>query len=265
MRCLPALRVTIALAALFPLHLCVADMPAITAEKQNSPALPTRAADDQQAGSPAPATASLQVVNLNIIDQKLALSLAVDTWGQIAAEEAALPLIQSESLKKDLHARLESQRAFLARLETLTGGRCGDAIKDAVDEIARDAKAETATAVRFRPLALQKNATAMIVRIRVEILQRYTGLINQQLAAGKEADFDRYFLRSDLLHQMQMVAMLHVFAGQASADFAEVIRSAAVLAEEQLAASQQVLSQMETPPPENQPAVVPLAETAATQ
>lgn len=270
MRCFPALRAALTLAALFPLHLCLAEMPEVTDEARISTTLPTRTDGDQPVGSPAPATgisttAGLNVVTLNVVDHKLALSLAVDTWGQIIAEEAALPSIQSDALKQDLTARIESQRTFLEKLETLTGGRCNEAIKHAVDEIARDAKAETARAVRFRPLALHKNATAMIVRIRVEILQQYTGLINQQLAARKDKEFDRHFLRSDLLHQMQMLAMLHVFAGQASPDFAEVIRSAAVLAEEQLAASRQVLLQIEAIPLANQPAVEPLAGTVAGQ
>ena len=273
MRYFSMLRAALILAALFPLRPCIAGMPDVSEGERTPVVLPSRTAGDQPVGSAASDADNLnpadlsditpKVVSLNIVDQKLALSLAVDTWGQIAAVEAALPSIQNESLKQGLTARLETQRTFLAQLETLTGGRCGDAIKHALDEIARDAKAETVRAVRFRPLALQKNATAMIVRIRVEILQQYTDLINQQLAAGADAEFDRHFLRNDLLHQMQMLAMLHVFAGQASPDFSEVIEAAVVVAEEQLAASRQVLSQIESTPLAIQPAVEPLAGAAA--
>jgi hypothetical protein len=268
------LRATLALAAFSPLHLCFAEMPEIVDAEHTAAVLPSRTVDDQSLGSAASETVSPSAVDLratpkevslNIVDHKLALSLAVDTWGQISAMEAALPSIQNEVLKRDLTVRLETQRTFLAQLETLTDGRCGTAIRQAQDEIARDAKAEAVRAVRFRPLALQKNATAMIVRIRVEILQQYADLIAQQLAARSDVEFDRHFLRNDLLHQMQMLAMLQVFAGQASADFAEVIHAAAVLAEEQLATSRQVLLQVEATPLVSQPIAAPLTGTAAAQ
>ncbi len=273
MRYFSMLRAALILAALFPLHTCIAGMPDVTDAERTPVVVPSRTAGDQPVGSSAPDADSRnpadlsaitpKVVSLNIVDHKLALSLAVDTWAQIAAVEAALPSIRNELLKQDLTARLETQRTFLAQLETLTGGRCGDAIKHALGEIARDAKVETVQAVRFRPLALQKNATAMIVRIRVEILQQYTDLINEHLATRADAEFDRYFLRNDLLHQMQMLAMLHVFAGQASPDFAELIDAAAVVAEERLAASRQVLLQIESTPLVIRPAVKPLAGAAA--
>ncbi len=190
MRCLPTIRAALGMTAFLPFSLCVAQTIDAT-EQLRGPLEPPPTTTDARPFEPA----SLNDVHLNVVDQKLALSLAVDTWGQIASGEAALPSIQSEALKRLLTERLETQRDFLKTLETLTGGRCCEAIEQAVDEIERDAKVEKPRIARFRPLALSRNATAMIVRIRVEILQQYTAAINKQLANQSGEQFDRHFLR----------------------------------------------------------------------
>ena len=116
MRCLPMLRATLALAAFSPLHPCFAEMPEVVDSERTAAVLPSRTVNDQTLGSAAsetviPNSVDLPVgpkaISLNIVDHKLALSLAVDTWGQISAMEAALPSIKHEALRRDITVRLE--------------------------------------------------------------------------------------------------------------------------------------------------------------
>jgi hypothetical protein len=205
--------------------------------------------------------AALADVHLNVVDQKLALSLAVDTHMQIEMAELALESVQNEGLRRLLTNRLESQRAFATQLETLTEGRASRAIAEARQEIAKDAEGEDAG--RFRLLDLRRNATGMLVRIRMEILQKYGQMVCDELEAKSAAEFDRHYLHSDLLHQMQMLATMEVLAGQASADFAQVIGHAATSAKEQLVLAQQLWLQLDTLPLAKTPEVPLVVETAA--
>lgn len=256
--CPVLLRASLATAALFVPALCLAQSPVAGpvegVEERTTANLPsTSAIVPETIPTPAPE------VSLNIIDQKLALSLAVDTWGQIAANERALQSAASEPLRALITRRLDTQRAFAALLDSLTGGRTTVAIEDARREIAADAATTKTKVVRFRPLALHKNATAMMVRIRMEILEAYLAEVQAGLASKTADEFDRHFLRGDVLHQMQLLAMLEVFERQSSADFAGVISREIDAAREHLALSRQTLLQLETTPLAATPtAAVPL-------
>lgn len=251
-------------ALLLTVSLCVAQAPAEqapAAEEQRTgsalPMVPTGSPDDHASDS-----ATVAKVSLNIIDQKLALSLAVDTWAQIETGELALKTVRSESLKHDITARVESLRSLAAQLDGLTEGRTSQAIAQAVREIEQDAKSQKARAVTFRPLALNRNATAMIVRIRLEILQQYTDLVHAELEAKGGDEFDKHYLRNELLHQMQLLAMLQVFEAQASPDFGAVIHDAVLAAQDHLGKSRQTLVQLETLPLAGTVAV-PLSATSS--
>ncbi len=251
--CPALLRAGLASAAMFVPVVCFAQSP-VVAEERTKANLP----DDASVAYDV-ASAPLAPVNLNIIDQKLALSLAVDTWGQIAANERALEAATSEPLRTLIARRLETQRAFSTLLDTLTGGRTSTAIEDARREIAADAAPSQTKVVRFRPLALHKNATAMMVRIRLEILEEYLANVQSGLQTQSANEFDRHFLRGDILHQMQLLAMLEVFERQASNDFAAVIKQEIDAASEHLTHSRQTLSQLETAPLAGAPtAVIPI-------
>jgi hypothetical protein len=200
-------------------------------------------------------------VSLNVVDQKLALSLAVDTRGQIEMAEFALEAADSEPTRQLLRERLERLRAFATKLETLTEGKAREAIERALREIEQD-KAPGEKAAKFRLLSLRNNATAMVVRIRLEILQQYAELMRSELAGKQKLEFDRHFLRGDVLNQMQMLAALQVFEGQASADFAGVIHEAWAESKDYLERAKLLLLQLETAPLAEVTAKPALVETA---
>ena len=154
-----------------------------------------------------------------------------------------------ESLRQLLEQRIASQQVFAERLESLTSGRTKTAIAQALREIEQDRAPNKAKSKKFALLSANKNATAMIVRIRVEQLEEYLGSVRGELEARRGQHFDRHFLQSDLLHQMQMIAMLKVFEGQASSDFAGVIHEASEQACAHLVEARQLLSKLESAPP----------------
>jgi hypothetical protein len=201
--------------------------------------------------------------HLNLIDHRLALSLAVDADAQIEMAEYALKITANEELRRLLTERLEAQRAFAAELDTLTGGRAKAGILRAKREI-EDAKSAPG-GPSFKALSLA-NATALLARIRLEILQEYAELQRCELAARNSNDFDRTFLRCDILNQMQMLATLKVFEGQASRDFAQVIHRAGSTTKDHLERARGVLERFEaaalaasTPAAPVQPKVVETA------
>jgi hypothetical protein len=193
-------------------------------------------------------TPAAPAIHLNFIDQKLALSLAVDTQSQIEAAEFALKSISNEALRRHVAARLEQQRAFAQRLDALTDGRAKQAIVDALAEIEADKAAAKPRAVSFRPAALQRYATALLVRVRLEILQQCETIVQGELAGKSAAEFDRCFLRNDVLRQLQMLATLKVFEAQASGDFAQVIHEAWLTARQHYDHAKGLLVQLETEP-----------------
>jgi len=250
--CPVLLRAGLASAALLMPTLCLAQSPAEASadivEERTKANLTVDNTGTLKTATPEIVATPTPIVSLNIIDQKLALSLAVDTWGQIAANERALESATSEPLRSLILRRLETQRAFATLLDSLTGGRTTLAIEDARREIAADAANTKTKVVHFRPLALHKNATAMMVRIRMEILEAYLAEVQSGLASKTADEFDRHFLRGDVLHQMQLLAMLEVFERQASADFAGVLKQEIEAAREHLTRSRQTLLQLETAP-----------------
>ncbi len=247
--CPVLLRAGLASAALLVPTLGLAQSPAeISVEVTESQVVEERTKANGLVGEPDPIATPAPEVSLNIIDQKLALSLAVDTWGQIAANERALESATSEPLRTLIARRLETQRAFASLLDSLTGGRTTVAIEDARREIAADTATTKTKVVRFRPLVLHKNATAMMVRIRLEILEGYLAEVQSGLSSKTAGEFGCHFLRGDVLHQMQLLAMLEVFERQASADFAGVIKQEIAAAREHLVRSRQMLVQLETAP-----------------
>ncbi len=243
--------------ALVPVSLGHAQTPELDDETADHSSNAARPLDDRtNAGGP------LADVHLNIVDQKLALSLAVDTQMQIEMGELALTSIHNEALRGMLSARLDEQRAFVAQLETLTAGRAGKALDQARREIKDDQDGNGSR--RLRLLDLRRNATALLVRIRMEVLQKYSRMVCGELKPASGDDFDRHYLQCDLLNQMQMLATLEVFADQASQDFAQVLQREAATAKEQIEHTQQFALQLETLPLAGNAAAKPLVvETAA--
>jgi predicted outer membrane protein len=264
MRTINTLRNQFALALVIPASVCFAQnsLPVATETDEHRTATTLPSSSDGSSGDQATGSPASERVSLNIIDQKLALSLAVDAWAQIETGELALKTVQNEPLKRVIAARVESLRSFYALLNEVTGGRTGEAVAQAVREIEQDAKGAKTRTVNFRPLALNRNATAMIVRIRLEILQQYTDLVQADLDAKSGEEFDKHYLRGELLHQMQLLAMLQVFESQASPDFGAVIHGAVVAAQDHLNKSRQTLAQMETLPLAGAPPA-PLSEATA--
>lgn len=203
--------------------------------------------------NPSAETRPAAEVHLNFIDKKLALSLAVDTQWQIDTAEYALKSVSDESLRRLMTSRLEDQRAFAEQLDRLTDGDAKRALASALREIEEDKTTDKPRAMSFRPLALQRYATALLVRVRLEILQQYDDAVRHELATKSSAEFDRYFLRTDLLRQLQTLATLKVFEFQASPDFAQVIHQAWSTTKERYETAKGLLRQLET---------APLAETA---
>ena len=186
-------------------------------------------------------------VHLNLIDQKLALSLAVDTQWLIEMAEFAQTSIVNDALGRFVTVRLESHRDFAAELNALTKGRAASALARARREIEKDRVPDKVSKKKFRLLSV-RSATAMLARIRVEILQEYAAMQRGELAAKSAEEFDLYYLQFDLLNQMQVLATLKVFEHQASADFAEVIHRAWARTYAQFGIANQLLLQLETRP-----------------
>ncbi len=230
------------LAVLFTASPCVAQETEVQFSENQSPERPAR-----PIGQPAEQTIDLEKVNLNLVDQKLALSLAVDTQGQLEMLDYALKSASHEGLRRLLSDRRADQQAFAAVLNQLTHNRAEEAIDRARQDIAAD-KLPDRQPQRLNLLALRRNATAMVVRIRLEQLQEYTQMLCCELNATSSTHFDRDYLRCEMLHQMQILAMLKVFEGQASADFAQVIRQASVDCADYLTRAKQTLLQIETAP-----------------
>lgn len=243
------------LAVLLPATVSYGQMPEV--EDESTAREPTRAANE------APQPSAARDIHLNLVDQKLAITMAVDAWGQIEMGEFALESLGSDAVRQLLASRVKDQRALAARLEELTRGKSGKAIEEALAEIAQ-AKKDTSASRPFRLLDLKRNATAMLVRIRLEIVQEYADMLQCELAGGSPLEFDRRYLRCHVLDQMQLLAALKVFESQASADFAQVIHQAWSDGQEYLGRAKLLLSQLESPSLADVTAAQPpLTKTAA--
>jgi hypothetical protein len=221
--------------------------------------LPAREALEPEAAAPSAATSQ---THLNLIDQRLALSLAVDAHAQIEMAEFALKTIATDELRRFMTERLEAQRAFAAELDALTGGRAKAGILRAKRDIEDDKTATGAKSFKVMSLA---NATALLARIRLEILQEYAELQRGDLSARNSGEFDRSFLRADILNQMQMLATLKVFEAQASRDFAQVIHRAWTTTKDHLDRARQVLERFDATPLASSTAAQPKVVETASQ
>lgn len=256
MRCIPIIgSATLLAALLYSISACNAQVVEFqTAVPQDTA---TEAAELLDA-PPAPPE-----VHLNLIDQKLALSLAIETHAQIEMGEFASRSIASDALRRLVTTRLESLREFAAELSALSEGRTQSAIEQAQREIDRDRAPNASRDSSFRLLSL-RNATAMLARIRLEIQQEYAEMVRGDLAAKSNEQFDRHYLRFDVLNQMQSLAAFKVFDAQASADFARVIHLASLRAQGDLDRSRQLLLQLETAPlAETAPVAIPVETSGA--
>jgi predicted outer membrane protein len=222
------------------------------------------------ADSPTRQTAAVELpappapqVHLNLIDQKLALSLAVDMQAGIVAGELALKSLTSDSMRQLTSARLDDQRAFAERLDTLTAGKARQALEDAIREIEEDKTASKPRAISFRPAALQKYATSLLVRVRLEILQETDALMWGDLAGKSGAEFERRYLQNEVLRQVTLLSTLKVFESQASPDFAQVIHQAWTMTKQHCDQARALLVQLETAPLADTvvPVASPLTET----
>ena len=185
-------------------------------------------------------------VHLNLIDQKLALSLAVDTHGHIKMAQFALESIDSDAVRQLVTARLASQRDFAAELNLLTKGRTVKTLNKALRQIAQERAPDFVPEKKFRLLSI-RNATALLARIRLEIQQDYAAMQQAELVAQSAEAFDRRYLRCDLVNQMQSLAALKVYESQASEDFARVLHRHWVRAAAQYDAARELLRQLAAP------------------
>ncbi|REK15716.1 MAG: hypothetical protein DWQ37_07805 [Planctomycetota bacterium] len=231
-------------AATLTVVLLAANSSGQTPEVDNELVSPPEAADNGQSQE---GQSQEPEVHLNLIDKKLALSMAVDAWGQIEMGEFGLSSVGSEAVRQLLNDRMEVQRALAVRLEKLTHGDAKEAVERALREIAQDRTASNSSP-RFRLLDLRRNSTAMLVRVRLEIVQEYGDLLRVELSGKAPQEFDRAYLRTHLVDQMQLMAALKVFEGQASADFAKVIRRARAEVQDHVERAKTLLINLEDAP-----------------
>jgi hypothetical protein len=211
--------------------------------------------------------AELEATNLSYVDEKLALSLAVETHLQIRLQEYALTNIIDDELEELTHRKLHLYRSLLDTLDELTSGRARTLLEHE-DEVTLDRGAATppdnaptvgalasvadmpsvqspATTQAAAPKpggrkrggirsVIQKASDAAIVQVRLQIGTQYSGLLRAQLEATDPGQFDRRYLAAETLNHMQVVAMLRVFEQHASESFARIVHRAASTAETQL-------------------------------
>jgi hypothetical protein len=202
----------------------------------------------------------LDAVSLTIIDEKLALSLAVETHIQIELAQSALAGIRHKDLKHFTEKKLRHYRQLLNTLETLTGGRASKALSRATRKSdAGAARANAAPVVSNRSSAksgrqegiadIVQNTTAnAILRVRLAIAQEYARLLRAERDTALPEEFDRGYLSVEGFNQMQLVAMLRVFEQQASPEFARIIHLATVAAESHASEGRHVVEQLNRPP-----------------
>jgi predicted outer membrane protein len=206
----------------------------------------------------------LEAVRLNIVDEKLALSLAVEMHIQIELAKVALAGSRHEDLKRFTSKKLRHYRQLLNTLESLTGGRASKALSRAARTTERVAANDEAASTASPAVSnsspvksgrkggigeIVQNATANgIVRIRLAIAQEYAQLLRAELEAAPKEEFDRRYVSVEGFNQMQVLAMLRVFEQQASPGFARIIRLATVAAESHTSESRQLVEHFKMPP-----------------
>ncbi|MEX2114707.1 MAG: hypothetical protein WD845_16060 [Pirellulales bacterium] len=194
--------------------------------------------------------AELDQINMSIVDEKLAMSLAVEAHVQMELSEFALDIIGDSRLKALTDQKLRGYRQLYSTLNELTGGRANAML--ARNSRARNAapsspaaNAQTPKPSRQKALGvgdiMQNTATKAILRVRLEIANRYTDLLRAELESSPPGDFDRRYIGIELYNQLQVLAMLRVFEEQASPDLARVIHLATTASEAHLLESRQVI------------------------
>jgi predicted outer membrane protein len=84
--------------------------------------------------------------------------------------------------------------------------------------------------------------------VRLEIARQYADLLRAELETAAPAEFDRQYLAIEVYNQMQVLAMLRVFEGQASDDFARILRQATTAAEGHASECKQVAARLQGTP-----------------
>ncbi len=205
----------------------------------------------------------LDAVSLNIVDAKLALSLAVEVQIQIELSELTLAGIHDDVLKRFAEKKLRFYRQLLSDLDELTGGQSGRMLARASGKTqAPVTSSESASPAAARGNSgslksgrksglgdvMQNVTTHAILRVRLEIADEYAHLLRAELNTAPPDEYDRRYLGIEVHNQMQVLAMLRVFEKQASAPFSRITRSAAVAAESHAAEARQVMEQLQTAP-----------------
>lgn len=197
-------------------------------------------------------SAELDAMNLSMTDQKIALSLAVETHVQIELIEDSLGKIHDAELRQFVESKRQLYASLLNTLNDLTNGRAANMLDAANGQRQQPAPAtdstKSADSAKGGVRSPLQNAThGAILRIRLQIAGQYTDILRAELADSLPADFDRHFMAADVVNQMQAVAILRVFERQASEDFAKIIRMARAAAEGHLDESRQLVQQLESP------------------
>jgi hypothetical protein len=203
-------------------------------------------------------------VGLSIVDEKLAMSLAVETRIQIDLTEFVLTSIHDENLTALTERKLQGYRQLYETIDHLTGGRAGSMLARASRQVRRDADGTTAQASaaedttrtsRARPKkrarrgglssVLRNATTRAIVRVRLEIAEQYAAQLRTELELSPPGEFDRCYLGIEVHGQMQWLAMLRVFERHASPDFSRIIHLATVATEAHLLAARQMIEPLD--------------------
>jgi hypothetical protein len=206
----------------------------------------------------------LDAVRLSIVDEKLALSLAVEAHIQIELAQFALAGIRHDELKCFTEKKLRHYQQLLNTLEELTGGRAGKVLSRATRKTeavagSGDAPPTAAAAVNNPSPArsgrkggigdiVQSVAANAIVRVRLEIAQEYAYLLRAELETALPDEFDHRYLSVEGFNQMQVLAMLRVFEQQASPEFARIIHLATVVSESHASESRHLNRSPQAPP-----------------
>ncbi|MGD9722876.1 MAG: hypothetical protein AB7O59_22190 [Pirellulales bacterium] len=225
--------------------------PAVRAVADELPAPAARQEPELLATPPA-----LEDVALTLIDEKLALSLAVETHVQIELTQYALACVHDEGLKQLTQSKLDGYRRLFHTVDALTEGRARAMLVSPAADVAsqtdapRSADAEKPRAKSRKRAGgglsnVLQNATAKaVLRVRLEIAQQYSALLRSELELSPPGEFDRRYAGMELFGQLQWLAMLRVFEAQASPDFGKLVHLATAASEHHLLESRQVAERL---------------------
>jgi hypothetical protein len=218
-----------------------------------APAADLEATSDVEAAELLVPLEQLDEINLSIVDDKLAMSLAVEANIQVELTEFALDMIKDEHLKSLTEEKLRSYRQLYNTLNELTGGRA-DSMLSRAPHVRATAADPSDRAAEPRPKRkrgrggigdiLHNTATKAILRVRLEIAHQYVDLLRAELELAPPGEFDRRYIGIEVYNQMQVLAMLRVFEQQASPEFGRLIHLATAASEGQVVEARQVVEQM---------------------